>query len=662
MQENNQEKLIEQCIQAKVQGNPEQALSYFRQAMQSGSPSAELLYLAGDTLHDLGRLDEAIEHLQRAREVDSNHVDSVYTLAVVLQDKGKLEESISCYRAAKALRPDHAKTYNNMGSAYLQLNKRDEAISCFEKALHLDPNFFMANYNLGSAYYLNRKFSAAKQCFQRVLSQQPTFAQAHNNYANLLKDEGQLKMATAEYRLAIRHNPNLAEAHFNLANVLIKTWHIEEALNLFEQLIKINPQHTIGYSNYLYYSHYSNRFKLDDFYRMARNWEKAQLPDIAKRIEKLKFSNKQDSEKKLKIGYVSADFCLHPVGFFIEGLFACHDKSVVEIYCYYNYPKQDEQTAYFASQSDHWRDIYGISDEQVEAMIRQDEIDILVDLTGHTDANRMLLFAVKPAPVQVTWLGYCDTTGLQSMDYFLADEIVTPPDTNQKYSETVWRLPECYINYVPRDYSPAISVNPSVTQGPITFGCFNNLSKITEEMLELWSRILLSVENSRLFIKSPRFKDAEISERVAAVLLQKGIKPERIMLEHDSLEHRDFLGCYNVVDVALDTSPYNGVTTTCDALWMGVPVVTLLGESFISRNSASILSAAGLPELIATSPQQYIDIAIDLANDPDRRNSMKSGLRKQFGKSVLGDSGRFTRNLEDAYRKMWHKWCASQGR
>ena len=650
---------MEKGLQAKAQGNPEQALSFFKQAMQSGSPDAELLYLAGDTLHDLGRLDQAIEHLQRARQVDPQHVNAVYTLAVALQDKGQLDESIACYRVAETLRPDHAKTYNNMGSAYLRLSRTDEAIACLEKALRLDPDFFMANYNLGSAHYLNKNFTAAKQCFQRVLSQQPAFAQAHNNYANLLKDEGQFKLAAEEYRLAIRHNPILAEAHFNLANVLMNTWHIEEALNLFEQLIKIDPQHAIGYSNYLYYAHYSNRFKIDDLYRMARNWEKAQFPDIAKRIEKLKFFNKPDSEKKLKIGYVSADFCLHPVGFFIEGVFASHDKSAVEIYCYYNYPKQDAQTAYFVSQSDHWRDIHGVSDEQVEEMIRQDEIDILVDLTGHTDSNRLRVFAVKPAPVQVTWLGYCDTTGLQSMDYLLADEIVAPLDTNQKYSEAVWRLPECFINYVPRDYSPAISAYPSVTQATITFGCFNNLSKITEEMLELWSSILLRVENSKLLIKSPRFKDAEISERVAGILSKNGIKPDRIKLEYDFLEHCDFLGRYADVDIALDTSPYNGVTTTCDALWMGVPVVTMLGEHFISRNSASILTAVGLQELIATTQQQYIDIAIDLANEPDKRRSMKTCLRKQFGESALGDSRRFTRNLEDAYRKMWRKWCAS---
>ena len=661
MQENTTKKLMEQGLQVKAQGNPEQALSFFKQAMQSGSPDdAELLYLVGDTLHDLGRLDEAIAHLQRAREIDPQYVNSVYTLAVVLQDRGKLEEAISCYRAAEVLRPDHAKTHNNMGSAYLQLNRRDEAISCFKKALQLDPKFFMANYNLGSAYYLDRQFSAAKQCFQRVLTQQPTFAQAHNNYANLLKDEGQLKLAADEYRLAIRHNPSLAEAHFNLANVLMKIWHIEEALVLLEQLIKINPQHAIGYSNYLFYAHYSDRFNLEDFYRMACNWEKSQLPEISKRIGELKFTNNPDPERKLKIGYVSADFCLHPVGFFLEGVFASHDKSLVEIYCYYNYPKQDAQTAYFVSQSDHWRDIHGVSDEKVDALIRQDEIDIMVDLTGHTDENRMLLLAGKPAPIQVTWLGYCDTTGLQSMDYLLADETVIPSGTNQKFSESVWHLPECYINYVPREYSPEIDDASANTNHPVTFGCFNNLSKITESMLQLWSRILHGVENSQILIRCPQFKDVEISTRVTAVLLQNGINPERIMLEHNYLEHRDFLGRYKDVDISLDTSPYNGVTTTCDSLWMGVPVVTLLGEHFISRNSASILNAVGLPELIATSPQQYINIAIDLANQPSKRNSIKSVLRKNFGESVLGDSIRFTRNLEEAYRKMWRKWCIGE--
>jgi len=658
----NANNLLEKGMQAKAEGNPEQALVYFKQALQSGEGSAELFYITGDTLHDLGRLDQAIEHLKKARDLDVGHVGAVYTLAVVLQDKGLLEESIDCYRVAESLRSDHPKTYNNMGSAYQRLGRLDDAIACYEKAVRLNPDFFMAHYNLASAHFLNKNFAVAKQGFQRALLLNPDFASAHNNYANLLKEEGQLQAASEEYRLAIRCNPNLSEAYFNLSNVLIKTWRVEEALRMLEHLLEIDPQHELGRDNYLLYSHYSVRFNSADYYCMAKDWEKIHATAIELGTKNTKFTNTPNTARRLKIGYVSADFGLHPVGFFIEGVFASHDKSKVEVFCYYNFSKRDEMTDRFVKLADHWLDIHDISDRQVDEHIRKDEIDILVDLSGHTEANRMMLFAGKPAPVQVTWLGYCDTTGLTTMDYLLADETVIPSNSTQQYSESVWRLPGSYLNYVPREYSPPVAVGQSDEQSHITFACFNNLSKITEAMLELWSIILLKVEKSQILIRSPQFKDAEIAERLKAVLIRNGVEAERIRLEYDFLEHSKFLQRYTSVDVALDTFPYNGVTTTCDALWMGVPVVTMMGDHFISRNSASILKSLGLTELIAESQQQYVDTAVALAHDIVKRTALKTGLRGRFNHSVLGDSRKFTGNLEEAYRGMWANWCASENK
>jgi len=657
----NVSNLLEKGMQAKAEGNPEQALAYFNQALQSGEESAELLYIVGDTLHDVGRLDQAIEYLRKARNLDAGHVGAVYTLAVALQDKGLLEESIDCYRIAESLRSDHPKTYNNMGSAYQRLERLDDAITCYEKAVRLNPDYFMAHYNLASAHFLNKNFVAAKQYFQRALFLNQNFASAHNNYANLLKEEGQLQAASDEYRLAIRCNPNLSEAYFNLSNILMKTWRVEEALNMLEKLLEIDPQHVLGHDNYLLYSHYSFRFNSADYYRMANNWEKIHAAEIELGVKKNKFTNTPNPDRRLKIGYVSADFGQHPVGFFIEGVLASHDKSRVEVFCYYNFPKRDEMTDRFVKLVDHWRDIQDIPDCKVDELIRNDRIDILVDLSGHTEANRMMLFAGKPAPIQVTWLGYCDTTGLTTMDYLLADETVIPPNSAQQYSESVWRLAGSYLNYVPRIYSPPVgSGREGDEQSYITFACFNNLSKITEEMLELWSIILCKVEKSQILIRSPQFKDPVVAERLKSILLRYGVEVERIRLEHDFLEHSKFLQCYTSVDVALDTFPYNGVTTTCDALWMGVPVVTIMGDHFISRNSASILKSLGLPELIAESQQQYVDIAIALAHDIVKRKSLKIDLRKRFYGSVLGDSRKFTGNLEEAYRGMWAKWCASE--
>lgn len=649
---------LEMGVQAKALGNSEQALIYFEQALQLGLASVELHYLFGDTLHDLGRLDQAIEHLQKARGLDPQHIGAVYTLAVALHDKGNLEEAISCYRIAEALRPGHVKTYNNMGSAYQRLGRLDEAIACYEKALCLDPNFFMAHYNLGCAHYLKKNLAAAKQSFQRALSLKPDFAQAHNNFANLLKDEGQLKSAAEEYRLAIRHNPNLAEAYFNLANVLIKSWRIEEALVLLEQLLTIDPKHEIGHSNYLFYAHYSDRFNADDFYRMARKWEQMHASAIAERARKIKFPNHADPGRKLRIGYVSGDFCLHPVGLFIEGVLASHDKSDVEVYCYYNFPQRDEQTARLASLADHWRDIHDISDEVADALIRKDEIDILVDLSGHTEANRLLLFARKPAPVQVTWLGYFDTTGVSEMDYLLADPVGVPEAHREHFTETVWYLPDTRLCFSPPEIDLRVAPLPALKNGHITFGCFQNMSKVGDKVLAAWAAILTALPGARLRWQCHQLKDPEVVKELMPRLQQHGIDPARLSL-HGSVSREAYLAAHSEVDMMLDTFPYPGGTTTCEALWMGVPTLTLAGDTLLSRQGASLLTAAGLGDWIATSREEYIGRAIALASDLPKLATLRAGLREQVGTSPLFDAPRFARNLEEAYRGMWRKWCAS---
>lgn len=645
-------------VQAKALGNSEQALVYFEQALQLELASAELHYLFGDTLHDLGRLDQAIEHLQKARGLDSQHIGAVYTLAVALQDKGKLEEAIACYQIAEVLRPDHAKTYNNMGSAFQRLGRLDEAVACYEKALHLDQNFFMAHYNLGSAHYLKKDLAAAKQSFQRALLLKPDFAQAHNNLANLLKDNDQLQEAAEEYRLAIRHNPNLSEAYFNLANVLIKTWHIEEALGLLQRLLVIDPQNVIGHSNYLFYAHYSDRFNAEDFYRMARKWEQMHASVIEGHARKIKFSNLADPARKLKIGYVSGDFCLHPVGLFIDGVLSSHDKSEVEIYCYYNFTQRDKLTARLITLADHWRDIHDISDELVDILIKKDEIDILVDLSGHTEANRLLLFARRIAPVQVTWLGYFATTGLSEMDYLIADQVGVPEARRDQFSETVWYLPDTRLCFSPPEIDLSVAPLPALINGHITFGCFQNMSKVGDKVLATWAAILTALPGTRLRWQCHQLKDPVVVNELMRRLQVQGIDPSRVTL-HGAVSREAYLAAHSEIDMMLDTFPYPGGTSTCEALWMGVPTVTLEGDTLLSRQGASLLTSVGLEDWIATSREEYIGRAIVLASDLPKLATLRAGLREQVGTSPLFDAPRFARNLEEAYRGMWRKWCAS---
>lgn len=660
MQSNTISPFFEMGMQAKAGGDSEQALQRFEQALQSGPANAELLYQMGDTLHDLGRLDQAIAQLQKARGMDPQHVGAIYTLAVALQDKGLLDDAIACYRIAQTLRPDHAKTHNNMGSAFQRLGRLDEAINCYENAVHLAPDFFMAYYNLGSALYLKKDMAAAKQSFQRALSLRPDFAQAHNNFANLLKDQGQLKLASEEYRLAIHHNPDLSEAYFNLANVLIKTWHVEEALAMLERLIALDPGHQIGDSNLLLYAHYSDRFNADDYFRMARSWQQRHAAAIEARAGTIKFPNLADPKRRLKIGYVSADFCLHPVGLFFEDVLASHNKADFEIYCYYNYSQRDELTSRLSSLADHWRDIEGVSDDSVEATIRKDGIDLLVDLSGHTDGNRLMLFARKPAPVQVSWLGYFDTTGLSEIDYLIADRVGVPEAQRDHFTEAIWYLPETRLCFSPPEIDLPVASLPALKSGHITFGCFQNMAKVGDAVLATWAAILNALPDARLRWQSPQLDDPSVVDELMPRLRRHGIDPARVAL-HGAVAREAYLAAHAEVDMLLDTFPYPGGTTTCEALWMGVPTLTLAGNTLLSRQGASLLTAAGLEDWIATDREQYINRAIVLASNLPKLALLRAGLRDQVGASPLFDAHRFAGNIEDAYRSMWRNWCASHG-
>lgn len=660
MQQLDADHLVRMGLEAKQRGDPQQALACFDAALRQGAVSAELLYQAGDTSHDLGMLDQAIECLQHARQLDPDHVGAVYTLAVALQDKGLLEEAVSCYRVAESLRPDHAKTYNNMGSALMHLGRLDEAIVCFEKALRIDTGLFLAHYNLGTAHYRSGDYEAAKSDFQQALRLRPDFAEAHNNYANLLKEEGRLKQAAAEYRLAIQHNPNLAEAYFNLANILVATWHTDEALALLERLLSIDPNNVIGHSNYLLYAHYSDRYSAQDHYRMAREMAQKHAAGFEQRAATIRFENVADANRKIRIGYVSGDFCLHPVGLFFGGVIAAHDKSQVETWCYYNYTQKDRMTEHIASHADHWRDIHGQSDDEVEALIRQDNIDILVDLAGHTEANRLMVFARKPAPVQVAWLGYFDTTGLPVMDYLLADEVGVPEANRRYFAETIQYLPETRLCFSPPDYNLPVAPLPAMKNGYITFGCFQNMAKAGDHVLQAWSEILAALPGSRLRWQCRQLGDPDVVDELIPRLQRNGIDTSSVELL-GAADHESYLAAHAEVDMILDTFPYPGGTTTCEALWMGVPTLTLAGDTLIARQGASMLTTVGLHDWIATNREEYIAKAQSFARNLPALASLRAGLREQARVSPLFDAPRFTRNLEQAYRGMWRKWCERRG-
>lgn len=384
----------------------------------------------------------------------------------------------------------------------------------------------------------------------------------------------------------------------------------------------------------------------------ARRWE----APLAKLIQP--HSNDRSPDRRLRIGYVSSDFRQHSVGYFIEPVLAHHDHGRFEIFCYSDHFQEDEVTERLKSHADHWRRLVGLSDEQAANQIRADQIDILIDLVGHMGGNRLLVFARKPAPIQVTWLGYPNTTGLSAMDYRLTDGFADPPGTTEHlHSEKLIRLPECFSCYRPLSDAPEISELPAREKRYVTFGSFNNQAKITPEVIAVWARILQSILGSHLTLKNPALGDETTQQMVQNSFAELGITPERLeLLGHDPSQ-RLHLERYRSIDIGLDPFPYNGATTTCEALWMGVPVVTLAGKTHAGRVGVSQLSNLGLTELIGHTPEEYVAVAMRLSADLERLSALRTELRSRMAGSPLMDGPRFTKNLEEACLTMWKEWC-----
>jgi protein O-GlcNAc transferase len=367
-------------------------------------------------------------------------------------------------------------------------------------------------------------------------------------------------------------------------------------------------------------------------------------------------ANERDPERRLRIGYVSPDFREHVVGRFLLPLLTSHDKRAVEVFAYAHVPRPDALTESLRACTDSWRSIVGLSDAQAADLIRQDRIDILVDLTMHMDRNRLLVFARKPAPIQATYLAYCASTGLETMDYRLSDPYLDPPGMDESvYSERTIRLPETYWCYQPASETPEVSPLPALERGYVTFGCLNNFCKVSEPTLAAWAKLLRAVPRSQLLLHAHA---GSHRLRVQGFLEHEGLEPARVRFT-GIVPLREYFQLYHRIDIALDTFPYGGGTTTCDALWMGVPVVSLVGPTAVGRGGLSILSNVGLPELVGGKEEDYVRIGREWAGDLPRLSHLRSTLRQRMASSPLMDGPHLARNVEAAYRQMWRTWCAT---
>ncbi len=565
--------------------------------------------------------DAAIAH-RRALDLNPASAEAHYNLGCALAAGGQVKEAIDSYRRVLELRPDFIGAWNNLGIALLAIGKEQEAAGAFERVLQISPDHLEAWNNLGAALLATGKIDEAAVACERAVALAPTHAEAVNNLGNAYKEQGRLNPAIECFRRAVALNPRAPNLHSNLVY----------ALNFLPE-----------------YGPADIRAEADCWHREhAAIFETTGTPH----------RNVASPERKLRVGYVSPNFNDHVVGRSIYPLLRGHDRQCFEVYCYSDTLRPDTLTEELRSFADVWRDTASLNDEEVAQAVRHDQIDILVDLTLHMGRNRLLVFARKPAPVQVTYLGYCGTTGLAAMDYRLSDPYFDPPETDlQAYREETVRLARTYWCYEPLEKTPEVSPLPALAAGHITFGCLNNFAKISELALDLWSQILKGVPDSHLFLHAPgQTARARVTQRLA----HWEIPADRLRFsDHQSRDR--YFQTWQEIDIGLDPFPYGGGITTCDAIWMGVPVVTLSGQTSVGRGGRSILSNISLSDLVAETPRQYVELAVGLAADRPRLGELRSSLRARLEQSPLRDPQTFARDLEAAFRQMWRSSCGKRG-
>lgn len=602
------------------------------------------------------RLEEAKNIFVKIIEISSEDVETWYLLGCIHGMQGKLNESEECSRRVIILCPDHSEAHVSLGNVLVNTGRLNKAILHFQAALQINPSNALAYNNLGNTLREQGKIRGAIECYRYACKLRPNYVMAYNNLALTLRFQGKLQDAEEVVRKSLSIQPENAGSWTILGNVLTSQGDTESAITAFEMALRCEPGNSIAHSSLLmamqYYPGYSPEYLLN----AAKEWESAHSPLELSNID---HDNPALPDKRLKVGYVSGDFCNHPVGYFIDSVLINHDKLNYEVFCYYNNIRVDESTRRLRDASDHWRSIVGQSDLSVAEKIRADGIDILVDLSGHTRNNRLLSFMQKPAPIQVTWLGYVNTTGLKAIDYIIGDKYVIPEKYECNFVEQVIRLPNCYLCFTPPSFDVPISTLPAISGDGVTFGCFNNVQKITPEVVASWSMILKRLPQARLKLKNKSFGDDKVRRKFQDLFIDSGIDVQRIEFSGDS-PRIELLSEYNNIDICLDPFPYTGGTTTLESLWMGVPIITLCGDRFVSRVGATILANIGLSECITDSLEAYIDQSVALASDLPRLIELRRNLRDRLLNSPICDGSVFTQNLEAAYRRVWKDWCQSR--
>ena len=637
-------------------GLMDEAIAESRLAIQYAPDFVEAHNNLGNALREKGQFDEAIAAYLQALKFRPNLAEIHNNLGNALRDKGRSAEAIAAYRSALELKPDYAEASTNLSNALADQGHIEEAVSILGKLLQLKPDSAEAHHSLGCALVDQGLAGEAIAAYRRALELKPDFALALSNLGNALRGNGQIDEAVASLRRSLQLKPDLAVFHHNLSFALKDRAQLEEATESCRRAVALKPEDAALHSNLILTSLYQQRPDDAALGEEGMHWEHRHAAPLRKFV--LHHQNQSDPGRRLKVGYVSPHFHICAVPNFVIPLLEAHDHAGFEIYCYASVQRPDRMTARVRKSADVWRDVFGMRDEALAAQIREDGIDILVDLAMHSGYNRLLVFARQPAPVQVAWVGHPGSTGVRAMDYRLTDAFMDPEGAAWSESvEEVVRLPDSWFCYDPLEPVPEPSELPALKAGGVTFGCLNDFCKVNEAVLERWVGVLAAVAGSRLFLRCP---EGESRGRVLGFLQSHGIGGQRVEFAPRSLPRSEYLRLFDRMDIALDPFPYNGGTTTAEALWMGVPVLTLPGKMATSRLGLSILSACGMPEFVAHTEEEYVRLAASLAADLPRLAQLRATLRGRMKASAFMDGPRFAKNVEHAYRAMWRAWCAKK--
>jgi predicted O-linked N-acetylglucosamine transferase (SPINDLY family) len=577
--------------------------------------------------------------------------------ALERQARGDFHGAEQVYRSILAGRPEDASTLHLLGHVLTMQAKTAEAVSVLSRAAELAPDDADVSFNLGCALHREGQRGAAERAFRRAVDLRPGFVAAWLSLAGVMTDADDLDAAEDCFQRVLALEPGFAEAHYNYGNLLHREGRIDEAVSSYRTAVKLKPDFMRAHSNLVYALNFSDKFSPEQIFNEHREWGRRHADPLTPMGPA--HPNPRTTGRTLRVGYVSPNFRDHAVTYFFEPTLTRHDPSRVTAYCYSDVERPDAYTRRLRRAAHAWREIAGQDDQSVAELVRRDGIDILVDLTGHTDNHRLLVFARKPAPVQVTWNGYANTTGMLAMDYRITDARADPPGmTEHLHTERLVRLPGMYMAFMPQVESPEVSAAPVLEAGRVTFGSLNALSKVTTRAIRVWSDILSALPGSRLLMVTVPAGRAR--QQIVRNFAEHGIDGARLEFL-PRLPVAEFLAAHARVDVALDPFPFNGTTTTCQTLWMGVPVVTLAGKSHVSRVGASMLAAVGLEQCVAQDENDYVRKALALAAQPARLQELRHDLRKRVSTSPLLDGTKLTRDLEGAYATMWEIYCRNAG-